>query len=117
MGEGERWPGGRRRCSREKEREGRVAWLLGGDSGGGGEREEKPLCGREGERGEGRGSEREEEKKMKMRKGEGGHEENEFSTGFMHVFQYRNSNFNFFPKSLHDGSVETVVLCWDYNRH
>ena len=68
--------------------------MLGGEGCGGGEREEKPSCGREGERGEGGSGEREEEKVNKMRKGEGGHEENEI-----------------FFESLHDGSVETVVLC------
>ena len=51
---------------------------------------------------------------MKMRKGEGGHEENEFSIGFIRGFQYPNLDLKIFLKSLHDGSVETVVLCRDY---
>ena len=44
-----------------------------------------------GREGEGCGGEREEEKEMKMRNGEGGHEENEFSVGFMQGFQCPNS--------------------------
>ncbi|GMN51911.1 hypothetical protein TIFTF001_021068 [Ficus carica] len=71
--------GGQRQCLWEKEKEGRVARLMGGEGGGcSGEWEEKPSCGREGKRGEGGSGEKEEEKDMKMRKGEGGCEENEF---------------------------------------
>ena len=67
--------------------------MLGGKDGGDSDREEKPSCGREGERGEGSdGETKDEEKELKMRKGEGGCEKSEFTIGFMRIFECLNSN-------------------------